>query len=288
VQTYWREVVEYPQRGDIGQRWQELAEALLADVLPHLQGADLVYLVPYGLLHYLPLHILQVDGDYLIDRFPIAYAPSAAVLDRVIQRTGEAERTGNGRGALVLGYTPSGDERAVFEGEAIQVAKFFGAQPHLDQKASGALIRREGARHHTLHLSCHGFFHSTDPLASGLLLADGVLTARDIMGLKLNADLVTLSACQTALSDQQPGDELVGLTRALLYAGASSVLVTLWSVDAVAALELMTDFYRRLYDDKGRKIKAEAVALREAMLELRKKKEHPYYWAPFILVGDWR
>jgi CHAT domain-containing protein len=288
VQNYEREVEEYSQRGDIGQRWQELAGPLLADVLPNLDGAELVYLVPHGLLHYLPLHALRVDGGYLVDRFPIAYTPSAAVLDRVIQRTAGMEQTGNGRRALVLGYTPHEHEQAVFEGEAVQVAEFFGAEPHLGENATGALLREKGAQYDTLHLSCHGFFHATDPLASGLLLADGVLTARDIMGLRLDADLVTLSACQTALSDQQPGDELVGLTRALLYAGASSVLVTLWSVDAVAALELMGDFYSRLRGKDGTKTTTEAVALREAMLEMRKKREHPYYWAPFILVGDWR
>jgi CHAT domain-containing protein len=288
VQNYWREVVEYSGRGDIGQRWQELAGPLLADVLPLLDRAELVYLVPHSLLHYLPLHALRVDGEYLIDRFPIAYAPSAAVLGRVIQRTAGIERAANGRKALVLGYTPHEHERAVFEGEAVQVAKFFGTEAHVGKNATGALLREKGAQYDTLHLSCHGFFHPTDPLASGLLLADGVLTARDIMGLRLNADLVTLSACQTALSDQQPGDELVGLTRALLYAGASSVLVTLWSVDAVAALELMGDFYGRLRGKDGAKVTAEAVALREAMLEMRKEREHPYYWAPFISVGDWR
>jgi CHAT domain-containing protein/tetratricopeptide (TPR) repeat protein len=288
VQNYWREVVEYSRRGDIGQRWQNLAGPLLGDVLPHLGGAGLVYLVPHGLLHYLPLHALRVDGAHLIERFPIAYAPSAAVLGRVVQRTAGMEQTGNGRGALVLGYTPNEDERVVFEGEAMRVAEFFGTEAHLGQEATGALLQEEGAEYNALHLSCHGFFDPDDPLASGLQLADGVLTARDIMGLKLNADLVTLSACQTALSDQQPGDELVGLTRALLYAGASSVLVTLWSVSAVAALELMGDFYGRLRGKGGAKVEAEAVALREAMLEMRKKREHPYHWAPFILVGDWR
>jgi CHAT domain-containing protein/tetratricopeptide (TPR) repeat protein len=288
VRTYWREVVEYPQRGNIGQRWEELADPLLADVLPHLQGAELIYLVPHGLLHYLPLHALQVDGDFLIDRFPIAYAPSAAALGRVIQRTAGMEQTGKGPRALVLGYTPYEHERAVFEGEAMQVAEFFGTEAHLGQEATRALLRERGAQYDTLHLSCHGFFDPTDPLASRLFLADGVLTARDIMGVKLNADLVTLSACQTALSGHQPGDELVGLTRSLLYAGASSVLVTLWSVNAVAALELMDDFYSRLRGKDGAKVTAEAVALRQAMLGIRKQREHPYYWAPFILVGDWR
>jgi len=288
VRTYWREVVEYPQRGNIGQRWEELADPLLADVLPHLQGAELIYLVPHGLLHYLPLHALRVDGEYLIDRFAIAYAPSAAVLRRMIQRKSGTERIGSGRRVLVLGYTPNEDERAVFEGEAVQVASFFGTDAHLGQEATGALIREKGAQYDTLHLSCHALFHRSDPLVSGLLLADGLLTARDIMGLKLNADLVTLSACETALSDQQPGDELMGLTRALLYAGASSVLVTLWPVHAVAAWKLMGGFYGRLRSKEGDKVTAEAVAIREAMLELRKREDHPYYWAPFILVGDWR
>ncbi len=288
VQNCEREVADYPRYGDIGQRWQTLAEPLLAEVLLHLDGVELVYLVPHGLVHYLPLHSLRVNGDYLTDCFPIAYAPSTAVLSRVIQRKTGMESTGDGREALVLGYTPSKYERAVFEGEAVQIADFFGTKARLSQEATGTLLREQGAHYDILHLSCHGFFRSNDPLASGLLLADGVLTARDIMGMRLNADLVTLSACQTALSDQQPGDELVGLTRALLYAGASSVLVTLWSVDAVAALELMTDFYSRLQGMGGNKGTSKVTALQEAMLELRKKREPPYYWAPFILVGDWR
>lgn len=289
VDTYQCEVVEYSQGGDIGQHWQELARPLLADVLPHLQGAKLVYLVPHGLLHYLPLHALRVDGGYLIDRFPIAYAPSTAVLGRVVQRTAGMEQTGNGRGALVFGYTPHEHQREVFEGEAVQIAKFFGTEAHLGKDATGALLREKGVNYNTLHLSCHAFFDPTDPLASGLQLADGVLTARDIMGLKLNADLVTLSACETGINDQQPGDELVGLTRALLYAGASSVLVTLWRVDPMAAWELMRDFYGRLLSKKeGAKLTQKAVALQKAMLEIRKQKPHPYYWAPFVLVGDWR
>ena len=116
------------------------------------------------------------------------------------------------------------------------------------------------------------------------------MTAQEMMGLNLQADLVTLSACATGRSEISRGDELVGLTRALLYAGASSTLVSLWAVHDESTGQLMTDFYRRLYDDTADKAKPGAVALREAMLELRKQKqfEHPYYWAPFVLVGDWR
>lgn len=190
------------------------------------------------------------------------------------------------REALVLGYTPNKGERAVFEGEAEYIAQALDTRPHLGQEATKTLVQERGAEYDVLHFSCHGLFDTNDPLQSGLQLADGTLTARDIMGMRLNADLVTLSACQTGLSERRPGDELVGLTRALLYAGASSVLVTLWSVDANAALELMRDFYFRLQATDADT--AKAVALRDAMLALKETKEHPYYWAPFILVGEWR
>ena len=99
---------------------------------------------------------------------------------------------------------------------------------------------------------------------------------------------MTDDTCETGRREVSRGNELIGLTRALLYAGASSILVSLWAVHDESTGQLMTDFYRWLYDDAGNKVRAEAIALREAMLELRKKREHPYYWAPFILVGDWR
>ena len=89
----------------------------------------------------------------------------------------------------------------------------------------------------------------------------------------------------------QPGDELLGLTRALLYAGAASVLVTLWEIDSEAALELMVDFYERLYADQGQKRPTKISALYQSMNRVREQREewnHPYYWAPFVLVGDWR
>jgi len=286
VRTYWREVVEFRRYGDIGQRWQELAEPLLADVLPYLEGAELVYLVPHGLLHYLPLHALEVDGGYLIDRFPIAYAPSAAVLSRVVQRKAGTDQSGQPR--VLAAGNPTLDLRHA-EGEAREVAKVFGVEPYSGEKATKASIQSELADKDLIHLACHGYFHPMQPLRSGLVFADGeTLTAQEIMGLRLQADLVTLSACETGRSEVSTGDELVGLTRALLYAGASSVLVSLWAVDDESTGQLMTDFYRRLYDNTERKVKAEAVALREAMLEMQKEKEHPYYWAPFILVGDWR
>jgi CHAT domain-containing protein len=121
-----------------------------------------------------------------------------------------------------------------------------------------------------------------------VLLASGEFTLQDWMRLPLEADLVTLSACQTGISDVGRGDDLTGLTRALLYAGASSALVTLWSVRADTTQAWMQDFYGRVWDAQGAKRVDEATAFRQATLALRERHPDPYVWAPFALVGDWR
>ena len=118
------------------------------------------------------------------------------------------------------------------------------------------------------------------------------------MELRFRADLVALSACETGMSGSLGGDEMAGLSQALLYAGASSLLLGLWSVDARTTAALMVDFYQRLWDEKGVKRTDEATALQEAALALRDGQLLPpsgnlnpadsYYWAPFVLVGDWR
>jgi CHAT domain-containing protein len=116
------------------------------------------------------------------------------------------------------------------------------------------------------------------------MLYDDMLTAREIFDLKLNAELVTLSACETGINETKQGDELIGFTRALTYAGASSVIVSLWSVYDPSTRELMAEFYKLLKHEKDK-----ATALQQAQIKIMQKDEysHPYYWAPFILVGDW-
>jgi CHAT domain-containing protein len=123
-----------------------------------------------------------------------------------------------------------------------------------------------------------------DPLRSGLLLHDAPLTAQEILKLRLSADLMVLSACETARQQVSRGDELMGLMRVLLYAGASSLVVSLWSVYDPSTSELMQHFY----DVSGKSQHLNyAERLQQAMLEIRRRPgwEHPYYWAPFILVG---
>jgi CHAT domain-containing protein len=122
-------------------------------------------------------------------------------------------------------------------------------------------------------------------LSSGVeLYDDEVLTARKIFVLKLNTELVTLSACETGINEGNPGDELIGLTRAFLYAGTPSVIVSLWSVNAISTQELMIEFYKNLKNGEDK-----ATALQQAQIKIMEKEgySNPYYWAPFVLVGDW-
>ncbi len=138
-----------------------------------------------------------------------------------------------------------------------------------------------------IHFSCHGFFDNQKPILSGLVLGDNsILTLNDIYNLRLNVDLVTLSACETGINEHRAGDELIGLTRGFLYAGTPTVLVSLWKVEFESTMLLMKKFYNHLLYNKMTKVEA----LQNAQLEIMDSYgyNHPYYWAPFILIGDWK
>jgi CHAT domain-containing protein len=136
-----------------------------------------------------------------------------------------------------------------------------------------------GARY--VHVATHGLFRLDNPLFSAIRLGDGEMSLLDLHQLRLSADLVALSGCGTGLNAVVGGDELVGLVRGLLYAGARAALVTLWDVNDGSTAVFMQSFYRHLATDahKGR-------AMTAAMQELRAACPHPYFWAPFALVGD--
>ncbi|MEO6725408.1 MAG: CHAT domain-containing protein, partial [Blastocatellia bacterium] len=153
----------------------------------------------------------------------------------------------------------------------------------------------ELGQYRIVHFATHGLLNSEHPELSGLVLSlvdaagkpqDGFLRLHEIYNLKLNADLVVLSACQTGLGKQVKGEGLVGLTRGFMYAGAPRVVASLWQVNDLATAELMKHFYRALLKEGQRP----AAALRAAQLELRKEKRWaaPYFWAAFVLQGEWR
>src|SRR6185295_6579471 len=151
------------------------------------------------------------------------------------------------------------------------------------------------ADYRIVHFATHGLIDSEHPDLSGLVLSlvndrggaqDGFLRLTDIYNLKLNASLVVLSACQTALGKEIRGEGLVGLTRGFMYAGTPRVVASLWQVSDLATAELMKKFYAGMLQQKL----APAAALRAAQLELSKdpRWQAPYYWAGFVLEGDWR
>jgi CHAT domain-containing protein len=151
------------------------------------------------------------------------------------------------------------------------------------------------AQYRVVHLATHGLLDANRPEISGVVLSlvdergqpkDGFLRLHDIYNLKLNADLVVLSGCQTALGKDVRGEGLVGLTRGFMYAGAKAVVASLWQVDDESTAELMKRFYRGMLKENRRP----ADALRQAQLEMSRTKRWsaPFYWAGFVLQGDWR
>jgi CHAT domain-containing protein len=146
-----------------------------------------------------------------------------------------------------------------------------------------------------VHFATHGFLDSVHPELSGIVFTmidekgkpqDGFLRAHEVFNLKLSAELVVLSACQTGLGKEVKGEGLVSLTRGFMYAGAPRVVVSLWSVSDQATAELMTRFYRGMLKEGLRP----AAALRAAQVSLLKEHqwEPPFYWAAFSLQGEWR
>jgi CHAT domain-containing protein len=134
-------------------------------------------------------------------------------------------------------------------------------------------------------MSTHAYFDTNSPLDSGIVLTNNdILTARDVIRYRLQADLVVLSASQTGMATSLGGDELAGLAQAFLQAGARSLIVSLWTVDDYSTASLMTAFYSN-YRAKFDK----AQALSQAMTHIREQEkwQHPYYWAPFVLIGEW-
>lgn len=272
LQSYRRAVVNPPSFQDVSDTWLELSHYLIEPISELLVEGDLIYFVPYGLLHYLPLHALKLNGNPLIENHPVAYSPSASLV-RFCQKRGS--RTLNSCASFGV----------VFEQEAKDVAALFDTQAFRGHSATKSRVLSNCTDKDIIHFSCHGYFDNEDPLSSGIELHGGkVLTAREVFDIRLRATLVTLSACQTGLNERRPGDDLIGLTRSFLYAGSSSVIVSLWSVDAHSTRDLMLEFYTHLKRGMDK-----ATALQQAQKRVREQQaySHPYYWAPFVLVGCW-
>lgn len=296
-----------------------LHELLIQPVLPHIRGKELI-VVPHDVLHYLPFQaLLGSDRRYLIERYPIYYLSSASLMQFVQQK----RRTG-GQKILALGNPQSGDSTTAIQFARMEVEEIKNIYPQstvlLEKAATEEKAKTLSPQYDILHFATHAELKENDPLASAILLAqegkeDGRLEVREIFGMDLKASLVVLSACETGLGKLSSGDELVGLTRAFIYAGTPSVVASLWKVDDSSTAHLMSSFYRNL------KTMTKVEALRQAQLAMIRgdgrsdllarrgvggigklgetpssephapssisvTTSHPYFWAPFILVGE--
>jgi len=242
----------------------KLYEKLIAPLEAPIGNRSLI-IAPVSHLHYVPFNALRQSGCYLIEDREMVYAPSAAVWQTLAPACGLQLES-----ALLMSFADEQISQADRETAALQ--RLFSEATIL----TGTNATFEAYR----HLACHGQFRPDDPAYSGLHLADGWITVKDVCSQRLRAGLVTLSACETGLNKIAKGEELIGLARGFLTAGAKSIVLSLWTVDDLASVILMKDFYKNL--QRGKTVSA---SLRSAQRNCIKKGKHPYFWSPFILIG---
>jgi CHAT domain-containing protein/Tfp pilus assembly protein PilF len=250
-----------------------------------LKDIKQLYVVPHAILHYVPFAVLQNNNRSLIDKFVIAYLPAAAAL--------LPDSGAHFSNKTVLAMAPSNTRLQFTQPESKAVAGFFPGQHTLlvGPQATDGSFKRLANGFDVIHLATHGYFNKSNPLLSGLVLEpdssnDGRLEVHEIMGLQLKANLVTLSACDTALgsgyfSEVPPGDDLVGLTRAFLSTGTPTVLASLWELNDRSAVQFMSGFY----EEQRRANKATSLADAQRRMKMSRRYHHPYYWGAYVLVG---
>jgi CHAT domain-containing protein len=255
---------------------QDFYDQLLAPLEPHLNGASHLIVAPHDFLHYLPFHALpEKDGKPIGERFSFSYAPSASVYYLCVNKTPPV-----GGGNLILGVPDPVAPQILDEVRAVS-GVLGDADVYIGPAATDAVLREKGPTSRIVHIATHGWFRQDNPMFSSISLGNSHLSLFDLYQLNLPCELVTLSGCGTGLNVVVGGDELLGLVRGLLYAGTQGVLVTLWDVNDQSTADFMKLFYENLRKDGTNK----AQAVQKAMREVRKEYAHPFYWAPFVLVG---
>ncbi len=260
--------------------FEALARLVHAPLAPDLKETHQLIIVPHGPLHALAFGVLRHHGRWLLQDHLIAQVPSASVLARLaLPRAAPASSK-----ALVVGVgdalAPQAEEEARHIAAALPGADLL-AGPHATVQQVMHRARGIGL----LHIASHARFVPGDPLASGIKLADGWLTARDIYHLSLDGAVVTLSGCDTGRSAIGSADELTGLVRAFLAAGTSALLIALWPLHDRWALEVMSQAYRREEASSHSGYNHLVSSVREAQLSLMGHAPHPAMWAPFTWIG---
>lgn len=281
-----------------------LYERLLGDSAQDLRGAKTIAIVADGPLWELPFQALQPKaGEFLLDRHALYYVPSLTVLREMSARRAPQSRASS---LLAIG-NPLLPKKGVaqFRGDAALpplpqtedeirgIAPLYdNKRVHLRGDAREDVVKSEARTFDVLHFATHAVLDDHNALSSRLVLSpsgereDGLLEAREIMRLDLNADMAVLSACETARGRIGEGEGLIGMSWALFVAGVPTSVVSQWKVDSQSTSELMIDFHRTLRG--GARSKAEALRAAALKTKARAAYRHPFYWAPFVVVGSAR
>jgi CHAT domain-containing protein len=281
------------------QRLHELLITRIADLLPKKDTEKVVF-IPQSELFLVPFPALQdKNGKYLIEKHTILTAPSIQILDLTHKQRMSSKKSGISKGEiLVVGNptmpkNPITDEQLTSlpgaEREAIKIAKLLKTQAIIGSKATKTAIVQKMLKARIIHFATHGLVDDFKGFGVPGAIAfassgkdNGFLTSGEILDLKLNAELIVLSACNTG-KGRITGDGVVGLSRSLISAGVPSIVVSLWSVGDDSTSLLMTEFYKNMQQKQDK-----ATALRQAMLTTMKHKNYqsPYHWAAFTLIGE--
>jgi len=260
-----------------------LHQALIVPIKSHLKTSTLAF-VPSGVLNDLPFAALTDGKHYLGDDFAVFSLPSLSALPYIRARNKSAADN-----AMIVAN--DWQEGLPFlenaYGEARDVASILGAQPLLGDDATVSSLKKNAGDYEIIHLIAHIDHDRNNPEVSRVILGrgkddEGALELEQVVELDLKkTNLVVLSGCQSQAGKRSRNDDIVGLTRAFIYAGSPSVIASLWSVDDEATRALMVSFYTHLKNGLGK-----AEALRAAQMDVRQKYPNPYYWAGFVLTGD--
>jgi CHAT domain-containing protein len=288
-----------------------LSSTLAAPLAARVPEGDALVIVPHAVLNYLPFEVLADDrGRHLVERHPISYAPSASSLTFLRER---ARTSGTSLDVLAIGSPAiESDGLAGERSGALEWVGLLKPLPHSEREIRrvasafrpyGRLLSGAGAhelalreadpgRAAILHFATHALIDEEHPERSGLALShgpgghDGILQTREVYALSLDAALVTLSACQTALGREVTGEGMVAMSRAFFTAGARAVLASLWNVSDRSTSDLMSAFYREVR--AGTSIDRALAEAKRSFLRESGKWRHPYYWAPFVVAGHAR
>ena len=302
---------------------RSLYDLLLAPARAQLQGKTALIIVPDDALWELPFQALQSPaGRYVLEEQAVSYTPSLSVARAVIlRRRGQPSKPSFVSNLLAFGNPllggdavraepggmMSGGAGALPEAErqVRTLGQLYGAansRVYTGAEAREDRFKAEAGKYRILHLAAHGVLNDASPMYSHIVLSqgatdateDGLLETWELMNLDLNADMVVLSACETARGSVRPGEGMVGLSWGFFVAGSPTTLVSQWKVDSSATTELMLGFYRHLKAGAGgpeasqSSPPSKSAALREASLKLisSERYAHPFYWAGFVLIGD--